>query len=306
MTKFNKSRRSIANDRVNAFLNNKSVGIKAVNISEAGNIEIKFIAWYLSSAQLKLRVNLTTLTYVFEHYGTRNQQGIRGVTTKRKAIDTMPDGNKNFFEHEMLAFLEETMLSTRSKINDTFKDMYMVQWGDPMADLTPPVAPDFLIESVKAERKSKYDAMQHAHVMYAKMAIDESVINKMAARHPMSAAEIELAREEKYQQLLRERDNTPLFSDEQYERWIEGKGQPNKMDGQPVVVGVAHKLTDDEIKSLYDDAQRPYNNKLHEIISNMQADGSVTVTIDMTKENVTLVDEVETVRIQVNKPKKGD
>lgn len=310
--KGNKSRRSVANDRVNSFLNNKSVGIKTVRISEAGNIEIKFIAWCLSSAQLKLRVNLTTLTFTFEQYGTRNQQGIRNIATKRKAIDTAINGDKNFFETEMLAFLENKGFTTRSKMNDVFKDLYMVQWGELKPEPIPTEVPDYVryaADSLKLEadkNQRRYEVIKAIH--------DKG----------STISGFQLEAEKQYAALMRDRDGTPLFTDDQFDEMFNNADRKYTMLPSELNVSypdldiveerstkgdldyyvTARKLTDEQVSNLLNVVERPPT-KLQEIMDNLSADGKVTVTIDIDTESTTTVDEVETVRIQVNKDNKG-
>lgn len=316
--KGNKSRRNVANDRVNSFLNNKSVGIKAVKISEAGNIEIKFIAWCLSSAQLKLRVNLTTLTFTFEQYGTRNQQGIHNVATKRKAIDTAINGDKNFFETEMLAFLEANLTINQQTAHDRFKEMYMGRWDALKPEPIPTEVPDYVRYAADSMAKTHGTAgiwgseMQLYSQEHEQLRRDDLRAEILKSIHASGSTveEFKYSAQQQYEQLQRERDGTPLFTDEQLERVLHTDNS-QKCNTLPLELNAsypdldiieertttgdinyfvtARKLTDEQVSNLLNVVDKPPT-KLQEIMDNLSADGKVTINIDIENDSIINVD----------------
>lgn len=318
--KGNKSRRSVANDRINSFLNNKSVGIKAIKISEAGNIEIKFIAWCLSAARLKLRVNLITLTFTFEQYGSRYQQGIHNVAAKRKAIDTAINGDKNFFETEMIAFLEANMMANQKTDHERFEEMYMGRWDalkpEPISEV-----PDYVRYAAEAMTKTHgttgiWGREMQLHSQEHEQLRRERRVDILKAMHARGSTveEFKESAQQQYEQLQRERDGTPLFTDEQLEHVLHTNNsqkcntlplelntsypdldiiEERTTTGEVKYCVAAKKLTDEEVKYLFDDAQRPYNNKLHEIMDKVSADGSVTISIDQSDADKVMLDIID-------------
>lgn len=309
-----KSRRSVANQLVNKFINDPRVGIKSIKVSEAGNIAIKCCVYTKTMADIRLRVNLSDLTYVFLFYSASKDSSVKATSTKRKDINCSPHPSNAKFFYDMLSHELEVHNQIMSVSQQEY---YMGKWEalrpEPIPDL-----PDHV--RYAAESLSKTHGMSGRAVELD----DREREQLQAKRHTeilqtihsrgVDVTAFKTAAEHQYEQLLRERDNTPLFSDEQYDRWIEGKEQPTTMDGQPVAIGVTHKLTDEEIKYLYDDAQRPYNNKLQELMSTLESDGTVTVSIDQSyadkamRQAIDMVnkDVCDLVRVEVTKAKKDD
>lgn len=108
--KQNRSRRNIANMLVNHFLNHRQVRVISINISLAGNFEIKCHSFTNADCDVKLRVNMSTLTYAFEFYGAHRHSNVRNTSSKRKLLDTSADVDKCYLYHCLINELKEAQL----------------------------------------------------------------------------------------------------------------------------------------------------------------------------------------------------
>lgn len=106
----NRSRRSMANLLVNKFINHRKIHIIGINISEAGNFEIHAHSVAVYDCDIKLRVNMTTLTYAFEFYTSQRSKAASNTSTKRKPLDTSLNVDPCFLYHCLIDELKEAGL----------------------------------------------------------------------------------------------------------------------------------------------------------------------------------------------------
>lgn len=108
----------------------------SINVSNAGNFEIKCYAPAVTTCDIKLRVNMTTLTYAFEFYAASHNTNIRNTQTKRKPLNTELDVNSDYIYDCLMNELKAAELYAVTTISkDRMKpEHYIGVWSNHNTD----------------------------------------------------------------------------------------------------------------------------------------------------------------------------